>query len=296
MSHLYTSQTYVDASRRLDQACDWLTSIGVQHSNTRLGQYRRLFADLATSQETRTLDDFYTRYSFADWVNAAHEAAEVVRIYEGFRAVSNPGLVSRLRESLRGHELFVLDNDDRSGRDFTFELTIAAKFARNRYPIDFGSDADVESVVNETPFFVECKRLKSERQIEKRIKEGLKQLRKRYDASAHPSSARGLLALSIGKTVNSTLGLLEGANDRDIGTRAFLHNAAFIEKYRHRWQTKGDPRTLGVLIVLDSPGVLTAEKKLVTVHEVALNNCIPESSSDYPLLLKVARDVFAKRD
>lgn len=279
----------------MDAACAWLRGIGIEFSNTRVGKYQRIFADLARCQLANTLDDFFVLHTFAEWVNAAHETAELIRIYEGLHSTNDPKLVTRLRDALRGHELYVLDSDDRSGRDFTFELAVAAKFARHGYAVDFGADADVEVVLDGVTFFVECKRLKSERKIQSRIKAGLKQLHRRYVASSNPSAARGILALSVGKTLNSALGLLEAKNDKALGTTASLHNEAFIERYRKYWQTKVDPRTLGVLVVLDTPGMLSMEKKLVTVHEVAINPSIPAGTDDYRLLLKVANEVFAKR-
>ena len=295
MTHFYTSQTYVEASRHLDEACHWLHEIGIDYSSTRLGRYRKIFSDLAKYQLANELDRFYDLHSFRDWVNAAHETAEIVRIYDGLRTSNDPDLTSRLRDALHGHELYVLDNDDRSGRDFTFELSVAAKFARHGYSINFGADADVETVVDGVLFYVECKRLKSDRKVQKRIKEGLKQLHKRYVTSSSPCNARGILALSIGKTINSSLGLLEADCDESLGINAARHSTLFIEKYRKYWQTEVDQRTLGTLIVLDTPGMLKSEKKLVTVHETAVNNCIAPGTKDYRRLLLIANKVFATR-
>lgn len=293
MVHFYASQTYVDASRRLDDACTWLEGLGIDYSRTRVGRYKILFSDFATYQLAKKLDVFFEQHANV-WVNAVHEVAELMRMYEGLSGSSDPNLVSRLRNSSRGHELFVLDNDDRSGRDFSFELSVAAKFARHGYEINFGHEADIEVIVEGTTFYVECKRLKSPRKVQSRIKDGLKQLHKRYVKSSDPSNARGLLALAIGKAVNSSLGLLEANNAESLGEKAFAHNAAFIEKYKSYWQINVDQRTLGAVIVLDTPGMLRSEKKLVTVHEVNMNNCISVNTKDYQLLLRVANEVFAR--
>lgn len=295
MTHFYASQTYIDASHQLDAACGWLQSIGIDYSKTRVGKYKRIFADLAKCQRAGKLEQFLEMHAFSDWVNAAHETAELVRIYEGLKGGKGSKLVSRLRDALRGHELYVLDTDDRSGRDFTFELSMAAKLERHGHVVDFGHDADVQATVDGVPLFIECKRLKSKKKIQKRIKEGLKQLHRRYGKSEAPTEARGILALSIGKTVNSALGLLEADSDEALGTKAFLHNAAFIDQFRSYWQTKVDPRTLGVVVVFDTPGMLSSEKKLVTVHEVTMNHCVPAGTKDYRYLQKIAHEVFAKR-
>ena len=262
---------------------------------TRVGRYKTLFSSLAHYQLANDLDRFFDEYKFEDWVNATHEVAELVRMYEGLNGQTDPSLVTRLRNSLKGHELFVLDNEDRSGRDFSLELSTAAKFARHGYEINFGHEADLEVQIAEHTFYVECKRLKSTRQVQKRIKHGLSQLHKRYVKSSKPAAARGLLTLSIGKTINSELGLLEGIDPESLCNKAFAHNAAFIERYRSYWQEKVDQRTLGVAVVLDTPGMLKSEKRLVTCHEVTMNDCIPPGTKDYKLLLHVAAEVFSKR-
>lgn len=166
MSHFYISQSYVDASSRIDQACLWLETLGIEYSRTRVGKYRALFEELAKSQLANSLHDFYEHYSFEEWVNAAHEVAELARIYEGLSQQNDPRLVARLRDALKGQELYVLDSEDRSGRDFSLELSIAAKFARAGYSVDFGHDADLKLVIEGREFYVECKRLKSESKIQ----------------------------------------------------------------------------------------------------------------------------------
>src|SRR5690606_36739454 len=104
-----------------------------------------------------------------------------------------------------------------------------------------------------------------------------------------------ILALSIGKTVNSHLGLLEAKDDQSLGESGMKHCIAFIDEHRNVWQEKVDSRTLGALVVLDAPGVIQTENKLVTLHEVAMNNSVPKGSSDYRLFMHIAQNVFAKR-
>ena len=160
MTHAFLSQTFIAASQKLDQACDWIEALGIQYSPTRLGRYKALFSSLAKHQSSNSLDGFFEEYTRGALFNAAHEAAQVVRIYEGLVDQTDPQLVPRVREALRGHELFILDHEDRSGRDFTFELAIASKFARAGLPVNFGHRADLQTRYQEFEFFVECKRLK----------------------------------------------------------------------------------------------------------------------------------------
>ncbi|MFT4924237.1 MAG: hypothetical protein ACI8WB_000315 [Phenylobacterium sp.] len=269
--------------------------LGIGFSKTRIGQYKALFSTLAEYQLADNLGGFYDHYSFETWVNAAYEVAELVRIYEGLNEHKDSDLVSRLRDSLKGHELYVVDSKDRSGRDFSFELAIAAKFCRYGYIVDFGHDADLKVQINGYDFFVECKRLKSSNKVQKRIKAGLSQLHKRYVKSNDPSKSRGLLMLSIAKTVNQKLDLLEASDSKDLAEKAFAYNLAFTKKYKKYWQERVDQRTLGVGVIFDVPGVLKASKQLIMCHEVTINNSVPDNSPEYELLCQVAGHVFLKR-
>lgn len=295
MKHVYSTASYVEASAKLDQVCGWLEGLGINYSRTRVGKYKILFSTLAKHQLSNNLDEFHEKYSFPEWVNAAYETAELVRMYEGLNSYNDVSLNERLKDSLKGHELFVFDNDDRSGRDFSFELSVAAKFARQRYPIDFGHDADLKVQLNGGILFLECKRLKSAKKIQRRIKDGLKQLHKRYVKAEVPSYARGILVLSINKILNTELGLLEAENDEELGNKAFAYNARFIDEYKNYWQKNVDKRTLGAAVILDAPGVLRANNQLITCHEVTMNNSVPPNTNDHSLLLDIAHNVFAVR-
>ena len=121
-------------------------------------------------------------------------------------------------------------------------------------------------------------------------------MHRRYGKSKNPASARGMLALSIGKTINKKLGLLEAHSQKTLGEKAFTYNRAFIEKYKRYWQIKIDRRTLGVAVVLDTPGVIKSKssQQLQRCHEVTLNNSVPMDSPDYLLLLQISSQVFPK--
>ena len=295
MKHLYTSSNYVDVSSNVDQACDWIEKLGINCSRTRAGKYKELFSILAKCQLSNDLESFYNHYTFEEFVNATHETGELIRTYEGLSNYCDPSLINRIKTSLKGHELYVLDNSDRSGRDFSFELAIASKFAKQGYIIDFGHDADLKVKINSENLYVECKRIKSIKKVRKRIKEGLNQLHKRYVKDEKPSHARGIRAISISKMLNQDLGLLVAADDKELGNKAYNYNERFIREYNKYWQENVDKRTLGVAVVLDTPGVLKNINQLTTCHEVTLNNSVPENSRDHSLLLDIATHVFAEK-
>ena len=287
MSHYYTSMKYTEASAQLELACEWLDRIGVNYSRTRVNKYRKLFASAASHQLSNTLECFHQD---KEWINAVYEVAEITRIFKGLNEQNSQELVQRLRKSLKGHHQYVLDNSDNSGSNFSLELSIASKFVLGGYSVDFGDNADVATNIGDIRFFVECKRLKSANQIEKRISEGLKQLVTRYQSSQIPSMARGIIILSISKVINENLGQLDGEKSRVLADAGFKHIEAFISTYQPRWQREVDQRTLGAAVILDVPGRI-GKGKLITCHLVALNNSVV-NSNDYKFLQRIANEIF----
>ncbi|GAA4649272.1 hypothetical protein GCM10023116_15460 [Kistimonas scapharcae] len=294
MKHIFDSSSFVEVSRYLDEACDWLERISVNYSKTRIAKYKKIYSDLAKLQILDDLEKSSDVYSFPVWMNASHEVAELMRIHEGLNNLNDADLVKRLNNSLKGNEFFSEDKANRSGRDIGFELSIASKFAKQNLPIDFGHDADLKVNLPSGDIFVECKRLKSRNQIQKRIKEGLTQLRKRYKTSKHPATSKGILVLSISKVVNSDLGLLEANDDIELGNKAHAICHDFLKKYQTYWQKSRDSRTMGVAIVLDCPGVIKSRNMLVTAHQIVMTNTIPTNSDNYPFFMEIARSVFGK--
>jgi hypothetical protein len=292
LAQRYSSQTFIAAADRLYEICAWLDGLGLRHSPTRVGKYRRIFADLTKCQTNDTFEKFFEAYTLESFVNAAQEIAEIARIYEGLGQSSDPQLVPRLRKALRGHELHVLDDDARSGRDFSFELDVASKVARAGLPVDFGHEADLRTDFEGYEFFVECKRPRSAGQVVKRIEDGLKQLRTRFETSDHPDHARGVLALNISKLLNTKCGVLRADDPHALGEAAGQYTVKFVADYCAAWQTDPDPRFLGTLVVFDVVGIVGATERLDTCHDVGFSDA--GHPAEFELFLRFGARAFGR--
>jgi hypothetical protein len=285
-----STQTFVNASKELDDICAWLRDIGIGYSSNRIGKYKELFSVLAEAQLSNNLDAYSKKYTTMDFINAIVEREQLARIYNGLGGLGEPKLIDRLKKASRGHALFVMDSNDRSGRDFSLELDVAAKFARNGYDLDFGHDADVKASRDGLCVFVECKRLKSENNIRENIKKGLKQLKNRYKTADSPADCRGLLALSIGKVVNPDFGFLLGLDVADISAQCKRHADAFLSKYSRYWLYEGiDHRSVGVAMLMDAPGKTTERDIPFSLHEIAISNIARPASPNYAQLMEICK-------
>lgn len=300
MLNIYKTTSYIEASAELNEACDWLVNVGIKISKTRIDKYKVIFIALSEAQKNDKLDEYVKSISIYDFTNAIYEVAEIIKIYKGLCHIKDKQLFERINKLTKSHELYVSDNSGRSGRDFAFELTIAAKFALQNYIIDYNHKADLFVKFNKIDLFVECKRLKSKKKITKNIKKGLKQLRERYKSSDKPESSYGILVLSIAKIYNENLGILEATTSHELGEKAQAYNDFFVKQYNGQWQypNSGDGRTLGVFIVFSSIGAIKTDNKskitYTTFNEVAMTNTVSTLTDNYQLLLNIALNVFNK--
>lgn len=284
MPFRYTSLPYLELARRLDVACQWLTELGIAYSQTRVGKYQEILEHLARRQTAGTLQSISDSYTEDECTNALFEVQQILDIYDGLSGTECQGLTHRLREALRGHESYVLANESRSGRDISFELLVAAKYAPEKGRMTFDRGADMAmTLANGTPFFIECKRLKSPGKLETRIKEGLKQLERRYDQSASPETARGMLALSIDKIADPERKPIMALNDEDLSRHMSDLVSNFINTYQHYWVAYQRPRTLTVMVILEMPSQVLSRIQHCNSREMHMvfNDSISKAESDW---------------
>lgn len=284
---------YDKYSEQLSEACAWAASLGIRYSPTRLGRYEKLWRDLADCARRKELNEFFDAVPFPTFLNAAYETTEIVEVYRGLKELTDTAMTERLRETFKGHDLYVMDQSNRSGRDFGFELYVASKFTLCGLKVNFSSAADVEVEYRDRMLFVECKRLKSLGKVKARVKEGLDQLEKRYAAAVNPSKTDGILALSLSKLLNPGLGMLNAKTVRGVSDIAGRHIDKFASDFGVQWQQRTGSNHLGVVMFLDSPCEVTGKRLFLTSQEVAINNIAARGTSEFNRLLEISERVFA---
>lgn len=292
--HNFSKSSYIEVYDEFEKACDWLASCGVHYSKSRINKYKEILAKLAEAQKSNSLFDIRDDIKFVEFVNSAQEAEEVISIYRGLSQINSDLFQDRLVKILKGTEFRVDELHNSHGRDIAFELLVAAKFANSGFPVDFGTEADLKVEYKNVTLFVECKRIKSRKKVQRRIKEALKQLHKRYKTASDPSFSKGLLSLSIGNIINPDMKLLTGKTAIDVGEMAAKYNAWFIEKYKKYLHNTKDKRTIGSIVVFTTPSVITDENLLTRCSQVSLNNSCDKDSIDYLWLTDIADNVFSK--
>lgn len=174
--------------------CNWLDSIGLDWIKTRYGVYEKRFnafesAALATEKPKIELAD---KRAFD---NAYHEANEIIRISNDLKKLEKTEFMEQIKKVLSGQEYRAMADNDQA-RDFLFELSTAARFARAGYNVSLTGLCDVVVEIPEGPLFVECKRLKSVKKIEKNVTKALTQIERRMSGTKSKSPL-GLVALNV---------------------------------------------------------------------------------------------------
>lgn len=194
--------TYVHEAKKLtDQyllAMDWMTSLGMPFSKTRFGEYKRtidLFSngDFDNEKESEEL--------FHKLLNAHGEVSEIVRIHDQLKDNDGGDFIEQLKKVTGGQEFRNISSKDQS-RDFSFELSMAARFIKGGFEVVLNKLADIEATKNGChKVYVECKRIKSRSKISSNVKKANEQLRKRISRD-RSSQSRGLVAINVNELIN----------------------------------------------------------------------------------------------
>lgn len=163
---------------RLDEVIRWMGNMNINADISRYKSY---------------IDDFYSPSSYDDYKrtgnskkleekfkhlnDAAQECIQLVQIYDAFKNEKSSGFKNRLRKIVTGSDFFDIESPSDQGRDFLYELLVASWFKMQwGYNIDFSKTTDVVAYGGENTIYVECKRIKSSKSLERNLKKACKQL------------------------------------------------------------------------------------------------------------------------
>ncbi len=291
LTSTFSRTNYADLSDDYQAAYDWFQSYGFNVAVTRLSRYKGCIDELAKHYRNGTLKAASFKRNFANQVTSLSEATEIIRIHRGLAALYSSGLRGKLQVVLSGQDGRPSVSDFDPGRDTAFELLLASRCHRAGLQVEIGAVADLVILLNNAELFVECKRLKSNEKIRKRIKNAMKQLHRRYKTARNPLTARGIVALSITDSSNPEHGLMIGHTMEEVSAKVQRHVDHFVTQHQSLWHQVEDKRTIGILVELSTPSVVESENLLTTCHEVAINNSCPQGTPDMALLKEFATNL-----
>jgi hypothetical protein len=155
-----------DILKEIPKIIAWMVALGLPAGNSRYARYEKHIEKFyrdgrdPLSEEGQRL--------FGELNQAYRECIDIYIVYKCFENVRHPNFIATLAKVVAGQDVPDLEAAGAS-RNFLFELLLAARFHLAGYAIDFDDTSDVVAKRDGLVVRAECKRLVSEKQLEKRI-------------------------------------------------------------------------------------------------------------------------------
>lgn len=157
---------------KIEEVIVWLSEKGLKAHCSRYSRYKRYINEFYEKSSLDKLEEKFRRLN-----SAFQECVEIVQVYEAFHHETSSGFENRLAQVIKGQDFFDKSTQSDTPRDFLYELLTAANFKSNGYTIDFHQKTDVVAYKGDHIFFIECKRIKSEKALEENFRKAGKQLK-----------------------------------------------------------------------------------------------------------------------
>ncbi|HGF4937158.1 TPA: hypothetical protein ACF5BZ_004622 [Vibrio parahaemolyticus] len=246
-------ERFIHESKQVEEAyaeaCEWISSFGVPYQKTRFGAYEKDLEEFLKGGGPKDAKESVTVF-----MNAHKEAAELVRIMNVYKSFDADEILEPIKKMTSGQRFRNATTKDQS-RDFAFELGVASRFIKAGYTVDLRGISDLVVDIDGTRLYVECKRMKSFKQLGKRVQEANKQIRTRLSTD-RSSKSRGMVALNVTDIVmeNDTPIIFPKIEDYQQASAYTLKN--FVMSNKETLGNKRVNKCLGVLTEFTTQGII----------------------------------------
>ncbi|HHX8522784.1 TPA: hypothetical protein ACVO3F_004367 [Vibrio diabolicus] len=246
------------------EACEWISGFGVPYQKTRFGTYEKDLEEFLKGVGPKDAKESVTVF-----MNAHKEANELVRIMNVYKSFDAEEILEPIKKMTSGQRFRNATTKDQS-RDFAFELGVASRFIKAGYAVDLRGISDLVVDIDGTRLYVECKRMKSFKQLGKRVQEANKQIKTRLSTD-RSSKSRGMIALNVTDIVmeDDTPIIVPKIEDYQQASAQTLKS--FVMANKETLANKRVNKCLGVLTEFTTQGIIfesdTKEMKFANIRE-----------------------------
>ena len=248
------SKPYEDILGSYTSTLKWMQAIGVTLGRGRTSHYQDIISYWTGAYRTASLEEGQKR--FPSFVSSMLEIHDFVSIYKAFKNTPPAKLgciVAKLNKAVNGPiNLGEEPPTSSTARNFLFEALVAARLhapAQGASVIlDAASDTGV--LFNGTRIWIECKRVTSEKKIEKNVRKAASQLEESFKKRVG-SGHRGIVALDVSKILNSVDRVYVRENDEHLLQSIDSLMNDLIERFAPVWQkiyTRRDRKVIGTIV------------------------------------------------
>jgi hypothetical protein len=247
----------------LNDAMEWLNSLGITPNNGRFCLYNKALCELFSNYKESKTNGFN---NLPKMVNAIYEVFDLIEIHKGLSNITQKEISKLAKFYQKGVEEYTNEKTKNSGnkaRNTAFELLVSSKLHISSIDVNLTTISDISSQFENNHLLIECKRLQSENNIQKNIKDAKYQLKNKIH---NPTKSRtcGIIALDFTKLLNPNFDLLVTKNDQ--ATQKCLDEKTdyFVENYQKYWNKNLGRNVLGVLTYFSLMAVI--EDKMLLTH------------------------------
>lgn len=292
------TSTYDSIGDDYNNAISWMGNIGVRISFGRTDHYLKVLN--YWKDNYKSASDTKAKDIFPDFVSSVQEIDSFIKIYRAFKDEPSTNLSSiqmKLQKGVSGP----LNAEDEvpktsEARNFIFEALVAAKFhnpERNLSTI-LNAPTDTALKYNNKKIWIECKRVTSQKNLEKNIRKASNQLDLQLVKKVGKKvifANRGLVAIDFSKLLHSGDNLLVKPNDEELLNSVEKITETFIHRHAGLWnrvyETK-NKRIIGTLVHFSTMAISEERNLLVTVSDWGVNPKITTSKFNNTLLQQIA--------
>ncbi len=270
-----------DQIAKLDQAEEWLIEKGMKPGNTRFSRAKKWLCEGVAAGEIGK--EKMVRFQWA-----TQELDDYLQLYEFLRNVTHRNFIDKLERSLKGPDENKNEDKDKgasmAGRNYMFELVMAAKFAQLGFEVSFDGKADVILSSNEMTIHVECKQALG-KNMDNLLEEAFKQIRRRCDHALVKKSQFGIGVIGLTRYISQESNI----NGPLVADSEYLGKLLkeIISKMNFSYFRKKFPQGIGVITHLALPYWKSDDMTLAVLRRFDFHQLLPDGHEAVQLVKKI---------
>lgn len=262
-SHSLPSLSIDDRASDLAELKDFLNGMGIQTHNTRIDRYQRYLKLISANNQIfdasaifKNVTDERFQHEMDWYLYVLREVDELMHIMKGIKAHSPRGVEEKLKKIVSGSDFAALDKNTES-RNTQFELRIASYFCQAGFEVDLSTATDIIASKGRNFFYIECKRVSNDKQLEENLLKAKQQLASRMPANRHLIRKNfGLIAMDVTKVAYKHNGLTFGVTNEHAKEVMQDDLKKIYNKIKHINFLSKKPAIIQCWLQIHMPGIL----------------------------------------
>jgi hypothetical protein len=234
----------------------WLQKHDCKITTGRFAEYAEFISYMDYCEKHKVL---IPKYNMLELASFHREINELTFVFSKFVSKESDITIQLLKQVLQGHALPTDNPAAEKCRNYLLQLRAAVYFMDSGFDVSVSSDADVVAKKNNKTYYIECKRLYSLSQVEKRIREIEDQLLARFSEHKEESEAFGIGWLDPGAIFMGRIGMYAAYSRAASQLAARVDLNLFADQYLPD-KTKKDPRILAIALQMVWPSICGLEE------------------------------------